>query len=128
MESLEDELGYQIEKSKTVKLSLQSNYSIIDALDRQLYDLFLQMKSKFNKYAPINKDKKVMIVISQTVQALVDKFMRDNKLDSNLDLVKLQKALQQVLQLWIKSHSVKYMINSNPLNIDSDFAYDIPSE
>ena len=94
MESLEDELGYQIEKSKTVKLSLQSNYSIIDALDRQLYDLFLQMKSKFNKYAPINKDKKVMIVISQTVQALVDKFMRDNKLDSNLDLVKLQKALQ----------------------------------
>jgi hypothetical protein len=40
------------------------NLRIIDELDRDLYELFLKIKSKFNMYSPINKDKKVMILIA----------------------------------------------------------------
>jgi len=48
---------------KVYGLTSKINFDGIDELDRKLYDLFLKLKSEFNKYSPINKDKKIMLVI-----------------------------------------------------------------
>lgn len=70
VEKLEQELGFQLEKVKDFKSSKLS-YSKIDVLDRKMYDLFLKIKSEFNKFSPINKDKKVMNLIAETINTLV---------------------------------------------------------
>jgi len=47
------------------------NYSVLDALDRKLYSLFLKIKSEFNRFSPVSKDKKVMNLIALTVNTAV---------------------------------------------------------
>ena len=83
---LETELGFQIEKIKNFTLTTNLIYSILDQLDRKLYELFLKIKSKFNKYSPISKDKKVMLLITQTIKTLVSKFKSENNLIGNEDI------------------------------------------
>lgn len=69
-----------MEKMKNYGSLSKVNYVYVDHLDRKMYDLFLKIKSKFNKYAPINKDKKVMIIIGDTIKALLNNFVENNML------------------------------------------------
>ena len=94
IETLENEVGYQLEKLKAYDLVSKFNYNDLDELDRKLYDLFLKIKSEFNKYSPINKDKKIMLVIEQTIDKLVSTFVISH---SSPDLKNLQTKIHLVL-------------------------------
>ncbi len=85
VENLENELGFQIEKVKDFESSKLS-YNVLDGLDRNLYDLFLRIKSEFNKYSPINKDKKVMNLIAKTINVLVSNEVQKHS-DTDLRLL-----------------------------------------
>ena len=56
IDELETEIGYQIEKIKNFENVSKLDYVYIDEVDRKLYELFLKIKSKFNKFSPVNKD------------------------------------------------------------------------
>lgn len=117
IDELETEIGFQILKLKDFQLKSKLNFSFIDELDRKMYELFLKIKSKFNKFSPVNQDSKVMIIIGETVKALVSKYMSDNNLVGNEDLENLQGKVEAIIMSWLKSHSIHYLINSHPLNM-----------
>lgn len=89
----------------------------IDELDRKLYELFLKIKSKFNQYAPVNQDQKVMMIIGKTIKTLISKYKTDNNLFENSDIVNLEKKIEAIIERWLKDHSIHYLINSYPLNL-----------
>ncbi len=93
------------------------NYTKLDHLDRELYELFLKVKSKFNKYAPISKDLKVMMIIAKTVNVLLEKFALDAEENNDENILQLIKRIKRILNVWLDDHSIHYLINSNPSNL-----------
>ncbi len=121
IEDLETELGFQIDKIKTTNLLSESEYKNLVELDRRLYDLLLKIKKRFNKYSPINKDIKVMLLIAKTISTLVDNFIIELKMENNKNFIDISKHIKTILDLWIKDHSIHYVINSNEFNLYNDF-------
>lgn len=121
IEDLENEIGFQVEKSKTLHSVSKISYAKLDELDRELYDLFLKIKSKFNKYAPINKDFKVMMIIAKTIDSLIEKFVIDTDQVENEEIITLVTRIKNIINAWLTDHSVHYLINSHPLNLDSTY-------
>lgn len=54
IDELESEIGFQIEKIKGFDSVSKLNYVYLDEIDRKYYELFLKIKQKFNKFAPVN--------------------------------------------------------------------------
>jgi len=93
VEDLESQIGFLFEKTKTLHLVSKLNYIYIDEIDRKLYELFLKIKSKFNKYSPINKDQKVMMLIGKTITTLLTKYKEDNNLTFEDDINKIENKI-----------------------------------
>lgn len=126
VDDLENELGFQIEKSKQIHAVSKINYSLIDKLDRRLYNLFLNIKTKFNKYAPVEKDIKVMTIISKTVEHMMDKFDQSNssRIDSNI--ISLTESCKKIVDAWLKKHSIHYIVNTSPMHAETPFTQYMP--
>ena len=126
VDDLENELGFEIEKSKKIHAISKINYDLIDKLDRRFYNLFLNIKTKFNKYAPVEKDIKVLSLIAETVEKMIDKYQdtQRNKLDRNIEalLVKCKTIIDE----WLKKHSVHYIINASAVNAETPFTQYMP--
>lgn len=117
VEDLETQIGFLFEKTKTLHLVSKLNYIYIDEIDRKLYELFLKIKSKFNKYSPINKDQKVMMLIGKTITTLLTKYKEDNNLTFVDDVNKIENKIRKIIDEWLKDHEIHYLINSYPLNM-----------
>lgn len=126
VDDLENELGFEIEKSKKTHAISKINYALVDRLDRRFYNLFLNIKSKFNKFAPVEKDLKVMSLMAKAVERMIEKFREDekNKLDQNIEDM-LDKC-KVILNEWLKHHSVQYIVNSDTINAETPFTQYIP--
>ena len=126
VDDLENELGFEIEKSKKTHAISKINYALVDRLDRRFYNLFLNIKTKFNKFAPVEKDLKVMSLITRAVERMIEKFREEekNKLDQNIEDM-LDKC-KVIINEWLKHHSVQYIINSDTINAQTPFTQYIP--
>lgn len=117
VDKLESQIGFHLEKIKSLRLVSKLNYVYIDEIDRKLYELFLKIKSKFNQFSPINKDQKVMMIIGKTVETLIKKYKEDNNLTFNDDINKLEKKINQLIEEWLREHEIHFLVNSYPLNM-----------
>lgn len=58
-----------------------------------------------------------MVLIAQTVRTLISKYIKDNLLGDNEDLLNMQKKINRICLKWTNDHQVQYIINSHPLNL-----------
>lgn len=126
VDDLENELGFEIEKSKKIHAISKINYDLIDKLDRRFYELFLNVKTKFNRYGPVEKDVKVLTLIGKAVQRAMEKYRDDekSKLDANIEAV--LGSCAALVDAWLKRHSVQYVVNADPLNAETPFTQYMP--
>lgn len=52
---------------------------------------------------------------------MIKKFITDNALDYNLDLIKIEENVEKILSQWLKEHSIHFLINSHEFNIDPNY-------
>lgn len=118
LDELENNLGYEIEKTKSINKVSKTDYDVIDLFDRTLYDFFLTMKTKYNQFAPLNKDTKLLKSIENDLEGVMNSFRRENIRSFNNDMDNLFTDIQNVCKLWLQDHSVHFIINSHSLNND----------
>ena len=123
---LESEIGFQIEKAKTIDLIPSADFTFIDQLDKLLYDFFLDIKNDYNKYAPVTRDLRVMKEIVDKLQQLIIGFYRVVKDPKQEGFKRLLLTIVREGQLWIKKHSVKFVVNSHEKNYDPQLLKVIP--
>ena len=86
----------------------------------------MNIKTKFNKYAPIEKDVKVLSIIAKTVDRMISKY-RDtekNRLDHNIE--DLLNKCNIIIDEWLKHHSVHYIVNADAINAETPFTQYMP--
>ncbi len=54
------------------------DFNFVDEFDKELYEEFLNLKSDFNEYAPINNDINILHLIEKSVFQFFDKFLKTN--------------------------------------------------
>lgn len=122
VDQLENDLGFEIEKAKNLHEVSDTNFEAIDELDKAIYEYFLSVKTRYNQVAPVNKDPKLMKQILKDFGSLLDSFSYDS-VDSNvMYMMNLMQNLKNVGTVWLRDHSVHFIINSHPLNNEDTFS------
>ena len=117
VEELENNIGFQIEKVKSVNALLPVNLALIDSFDKQLYNFFLDIKSSYNAYSPVSKDQRVLNSIVQKLRTLILNFKTDNARQICDETNKLFEIVYRQSKLWTRRHSVQYVVNTHKVNL-----------
>ena len=117
VEELENNIGFQVEKSKTENSAIPITLALIDSLDKQLYNFFLDIKTSFNSFSPVSKDERVTSAINVKLKTLILNFKSDNQRNLTADTQKLLAYIIQIGKNWVRKHSVQYVVNTHPVNL-----------
>ncbi len=118
---LENKLGALFEQIKTQSHLSSINFSIIDSLDKYMYDCILQVKAQFNNFTPIRGNSEIIRAITQTFMRCMDKFREINIKKYNIISEKIQNRIKAEILIWSRSFnenkSMDFFSGEKPLSI-----------
>ena len=118
VDELEASIGNCVEKAKGAVLSGRET-ELVESLDGQLYELFLKIKSDYNRFAPLNQDSKLLNEIAEKVSAMTKKFQSDNFRFESESLKGLQAEVQASAKRWVSKHTLLYAVRAKGANVET---------
>ncbi len=101
IDKLEELIGEVISNFKsTVVDKLHVNYGLIDQLDIELYDKFLDIKSNYNIYVPIRNDYRLISEIQNHVLKFIQQFYDEYNIEINDHFIVLLNKIKSVVSHW----------------------------
>lgn len=100
VEDLESLLGTTIDKFKEDNGSAKLDFGLIDQLDKELYDKFLDMKAYYNSYAPFDKDPQVLASLQNDLTKFFNNFKEEYKKELSEAFVILIDHLKDTIEEW----------------------------
>lgn len=100
MEDLESLLGTTIDKFKSDNGTSKLDFGLIDQLDKELYDKFLDMKAYYNSYAPFDKDPQVLASLQNDLTKFFNNFKNEYKKELTESFIFLIENLTKTIDEW----------------------------
>ena len=101
VDQLQNEIGEEIENLKNRD---KDDIEMFSLLDDKLYEFFLDIKSDFNKRAPLDKDASCFGEIRNRFDDILKQFIDENVQKSNAEIEKLCDSLKMRAEEWNKEH------------------------
>ena len=103
VEDLESLLGTTIDKFKADNGTSKLNFGLIDQLDKELYDKFLDVKAYYNSYAPFDKDPQILASLQNDLTKFFANFKEEYKKEIGEDFIILVDHLKDTVEEWKKN-------------------------
>jgi len=125
VDDLETEIGTIVDDAKKLPNKGNLNLLTADKFDKELYNEFIDIKSSFNSYAPIEKDVTILNILRTRINKFVANFMKYNEKDIlglNFDLIqtKISKALDDWVNFTINKPSTVVSVSTASLSPQFD--------
>lgn len=103
VEDLENAIGDLIEKTKTEAANNQGklNLNLIEKLDQDIYNRFLTIKAKYNRFSPVRKDVQVLAMIKRDIKKFLQNFMESNATDITPKFQQLVGHINALVKSWV---------------------------
>lgn len=103
VEDLENAIGDLIEKTKTEAANNQGklNLNLIEKLDQDIYNRFLTIKAKYNRFSPVRKDVQVLAMIKRDIKKFLQNFMENNATDITPKFQQLVGHINALVKSWV---------------------------
>lgn len=112
VEDLENMIGTTLDTFKIEEASHHIDFGIIDQLDKDLYDKFLDIKGFYNKFAPFEKDLQVASSIENDLTVFFVEFKSKYKNAISEDFIRLLGLIKTTVDKWRAA-----MMSSDELSI-----------
>ena len=103
VEDLESLLGTTIDKFKSDNGTSKLDFGLIDQLDKELYDKFLDIKANYNSYAPFDKDPQILASLQNDLTKFFSNFKEEYKKEITEDFIILCDHLKDTIEEWKKN-------------------------
>ena len=114
LDRFEADAGALIEAARGVGGS--PNLEALETLDKEIYEFFLKTKVKFNQFAPLNRDFRLMRQITRDFEKTVDSISFPSSSSGTNSLDSLLTDLKRLSAAWLRDHSVFVVINAHGVN------------
>ena len=103
VEDLENSIGDLIEKSKneSANSSGRLNLNLIEKLDQDIYNKFLNIKAKYNRFSPVRKDVQVLAMIKRDIKKFLQVFLENNANDVSPKFQQLAGHINALVKSWV---------------------------
>jgi hypothetical protein len=103
VEDLENAIGDLIEKTKTEAANNQGkvNLNLIEKLDQDIYNKFLTIKAKYNRFSPVRKDVQVLAMIKRDIKKFLQNFMENNATDITPKFQQMVGHINALVKSWV---------------------------
>ena len=103
VEDLESLLGTTIDKFKSDNGTSKLDFGLIDQLDKELYDKFLDIKANYNSYAPFDKDPQILASLQNDLTKFYNNFKEEYKKEMSESIIILIDHLKDTIEEWKKN-------------------------
>lgn len=100
VEDLENMIGSTIDGFKEDEATRHIDFGIIDQLDKDLYQKFLDIKANYNKLAPFDKDPQVATSIENDLTVFFVGFKQKYKNAISEDFIRLLEKIKNTVDQW----------------------------
>jgi len=103
VEDLENAIGDLIEKTKTESANNQGkvNLNLIEKLDQDIYNKFLTIKAKYNRFSPVRKDVQVLAMIKRDIKKFLQNFMETNATEITPKFQQMVGHINALVKSWV---------------------------
>lgn len=100
VEDLENMIGNSIDTFKEEEANHHIDFGIIDQLDKDLYEKFLDIKAFYNKFAPFDKDPQIASSIENDLTVFFVEFKQKYKNAISEDFIRLLERIKNAVDNW----------------------------
>ena len=103
VEDLENAIGDLIEKTKTESANNQGkvNLNLLEKLDQDIYNKFLTIKAKYNRFSPVRKDVQVLAMIKRDIKKFLHNFMETNATNISPKFQQMVGHINALVKSWV---------------------------
>ena len=99
--NLETQIGSFLDSGKKKNLTKPINFGILDLLDKDIYNEFLDIKADYNKYAPVEKNKLVLNYLRIRLFKFFENFRKQHVADINSAFIEVIDKLKETIDNWL---------------------------
>ena len=103
VEDLENSIGDLIEQTKKQSASGAGklNLNLIEKLDQDIYNKFLTIKSKYNRFSPVRKDMQVLAMIKRDIKKFLQSFLENNATEVSPKFEQMIGHINATVKSWV---------------------------
>lgn len=121
IDQLNDMIGQSIKLARETRVEGENpDFGLIDQLDLKLYDKILEIKGKYNKFAPYTGDPQMITSIQNELLIFLQETLNKVSRYVNINFLKLIKSIKKAISDWktsqIKGEELKEHMATLPLD------------
>lgn len=103
VEDLENAIGDLIERTKSESAAGKGrlNLNLIERLDQDIYNKFLNIKAKYNRFSPVRKDLQVLAMIKRDIKKFLASFLENHATDVTPKFQQLVSHINANVKEWV---------------------------
>ena len=101
IDQLNDMIGQSIKLARETRVEGENpDFGLIDQLDLKLYDKILEIKGKYNKFAPYTGDPQMITSIQNELLIFLQETLNKVSRYVNINFLKLIKSIKKAISDW----------------------------
>lgn len=125
IDDLENLVGIHLEESKQLLNHSFIDLKVYDVFQNTIYNLFVELKGKYNKWAPYDRQEQILMQISGAVNDKVKTFLKENRHLMDPHNRQIKDIMEAALKKWIEYELHKPVTTIQVTNLVTPFAPDI---
>ena len=103
VEDLENNIGQLIEskKNESADGKQKMNLNLVEKLDQDIYNRFLNIKAKYNRFSPVRKDAQVLAMIKRDIKKFLQNFMENHATDVTPKFQQMIGRINALVKSWV---------------------------
>lgn len=103
VEDLENAIGDLIEEKRKEAATHPGklNLNLLEKLDQDIYNRFLDIKTKYNRFSPVSKDVQVLAMIKRDIKNFLKKFEESNATDLTPKFQQIIGEINGLTKSWV---------------------------
>lgn len=103
VEDLENAIGDLIERTKSESAMDKGrlNLNLVERLDQDIYNKFLNIKAKYNRFSPVRKDLQVLAMIKRDIKKFLSNFLENHATDVTPKFQQLVSHINANVKSWV---------------------------
>lgn len=103
VEDLENAIGDLIERTKSESAMGKGrlNLNLVERLDQDIYNKFLNIKAKYNRFSPVRKDLQVLAMIKRDIKKFLSNFLENHATDVTPKFQQLVSHINANVKEWV---------------------------